>query len=419
MRGIVAFFQNGLLCNLRIPGYIQGEFLRETVRKNDFSLRVICAIIFAVEAFNIVRVLFLSQSGLSTRNNQIYFAMYCALIAVAVLWLVLQRPMQRAGVGRRWAVQYAVAILLFLWHIGLNTYDLYRDPNAGITVLTTAVLGLAMFIQMPPWCSVTLFGMGYLLFWAVMAPLLDGGGRINLTITFTVALMVSLAHVHHTTVTLNQQKQILQMNAKLQDLVQMEPLTGLLNKTTVECRTEQLLRDLQHTERHGGLTLFLLDLDDFKAINDRCGHPCGDHVLVETARSMRDVFADAVGLGRVGGDEFAVLYDRPMTAKRAVDLSRGLMERLGDLQWQNQPLKVGCSVGVCVCTLSHCSYALLYAETDRMLYQAKKSGRGRCCVQYLETEKTSESSGHGKDNAEPEPLSFGDARAEHECVLNH
>ena len=376
-------FRRGRLPEPGISDYIRQEFLQESVRKNDFSLRIICAIIFVAELFNIARVLIWSRVGLGTRNNRIYFSMYCALILIAVLWLVLRRLLHRSAAERQWAAQYAVTNLIFLWHMGLNTYDLYRDPTAGTTVLTTALLGLALLIQSPPCYSAAQLAAGYLLFRVTMAPLLDTGDRLNLTITFVVALAVSAAHTHHISVMLKQQKQIVEMNIKLQELVHQDPLTGLLNKTTVECWTEQVLHGLEHTGRSSGLTLFLVDMDEFKKINDRFGHPCGDHVLVEAAEAIRRVFSGAAGLGRIGGDEFAILYDRPLTEPHAMALGQRLVERLGKIQWQSQSLEVQCSVGVCICTHPQCTYQQLYADADRMLYQAKKAGRGRCCVQQL------------------------------------
>ena len=383
MRKIRNLFRDSWILELRIPGYIRQEFLQESVRKNNFSLQFICAIIFAVELFNIARVLLWSQVGLGTRNNQIYFTMYCVLILIAVLWLVLRRLLHRAPAGRQWAAQYVVTSLMLLWHMGLNTYDLYRDPAAGTAVLTTALLGLSLLIQSPPGCSAAQLAAGYLLFRIIMAPLLDAGDRLNLTITFVVALAVSLAHSHHISVMLKQQKQIVEMNDKLKELVHHDPLTGLLNKTTVECWTEQLLHEPEHTGRSGGLTLFLMDLDEFKRINDRYGHPCGDHVLVETAETIRRGFPDATGLGRIGGDEFAVLYDRPLTQEQAMALGVGLIEQLGKIQWQGHSLKIRCSVGACICPQGRCTYQQLYAETDRMLYQAKETGKGRCCIRQL------------------------------------
>ena len=377
-----------LMDKLKIPGDIRREFLEESVRKNDISLQIICAIIFAIECFNLVRVVFLSPSGLGTRNNQIYFAMYCILIAFAAFWLILRHPLRRAPVQYQGAAQYIMTSLIFLWHLGLNTYDLYRDPDAGITVLTTALLALSLLIQIPPWYSLVQFIAGYLLFRIWMAPLLDGGGRLNLTISFVVALAVSLIHAHHTSVALSQQKQIVQMNRKLQELARRDPLTRLLNKTTMEYRAEQLLRSMRQREWSGGLTLFLLDLDQFKQINDRYGHPCGDYVLTETAEYIRQVFSPASGLGRIGGDEFAVLYDCPLTEEEAAFAGRQLLERMEHMQWEGRPLEqIGCSIGVCVSTLPQCSYRQLYIEADRMLYQAKEAGRGRCCFRRLELVK--------------------------------
>lgn len=384
MRKIPNALNRRWLSALQIPGYIRQEFLQETVRKNDFSLRIICVIIFAAEFYNLLRVVLWSPSGLGTRNNQIYFSMYCILILIAALWLALRRRVQRAPVRVHLAAQYVMTGAIFLWHMVLNAYDLYRDSTAGTTVLTTALLGLALLIQSPPWYSAAQFGVGYLLFGAVMAPLLETGDRLNLTIAFAVALAVSLVNAHHVCVMLKQQKQIVEINAKLQELVHRDPLTRLLNKTTLECWAEQVLHDLERAGRSSGMTLFLMDLDEFKRINDRCGHPCGDHVLVETAEAMRRAFPDAAGLGRIGGDEFAALYDRPLTEAHAMALGRGLAEQLGKIQWQEQPLEIRCSVGVCICTQSPCTYRQLYTETDRMLYQAKETGRGRCCVRQLE-----------------------------------
>lgn len=372
------------LYRMQIPGYIRQEFLQESVRKNDFSLQIICVIIFAAELFNITRVLFWTQSGLGTRNNRIYFSMYCILILLAAVWVALRNLLRRSPACVQWAAQYVVTSLIFLWHLGLNTYDLYRDHAAGTTVLTTALLGLALLIQSPPWYSAAQFAVNYLLFRAIMAPLLDTGDRLNLTIAFVVALAVSLAHAHHTCVTLKQQKQIVEINAKLQELVHLDPLTGLLNKTTVEYWAEQVLHGPEHTNSSGGLTLFLLDLDEFKDINDHYGHPCGDYMLVETAKAMRRVFPDAAALGRIGGDEFAVLYDHPLTQNQAMALGQGVVDQLGNIEWQGQPLGARCSVGVCICPKGQCTYQHLYAETDRMLYQAKETGRARCCVRQLE-----------------------------------
>lgn len=389
MRKISDLIQRKIFYNIKIPYYIRQEFFRESVRKNEISLWFICGIIFVIEAFNIARVLFWSTSRLSSLNNRIYFAMYCLLIVIGAVWLAVRRPLKQASAQRQWAVQYTLTSLMLLWHLALNTYDLYRDPHAGTAVLTTALLALALLIQIPPLCSILQFIVGYLLFLIIMAPYLDIGSNLNLTITFVVALSVSLAHAHHTCIVLEQQKQILQMNERLQKLVQLDPLTGLLNRGAVDYQADQILRSQDQT-KSSGLTLFLMDLDGFKGVNDRYGHPCGDYVLIETANVLRTVFPMAAGLGRMGGDEFAVLYDRPLTEEAVLALGNELLEHLKKIQWQEQSMCIGCSIGVCICTQAQYPYQKLYTETDQMLYQAKKNGKGRCCVHQLDAQTPSQ-----------------------------
>ena len=371
---------------VKVPPEIRQDFLRDSVRKNKLSLRISCGIIFVMEFWNILRVLFLSRSGLGTLNNRIYFSMYCALIALAVLWLVLERFLGNFSVQRQWIAQYVMTNLLLFWHMGLNMYDLYRDPAAGTAVLTTASLALALLIQMLPSYSLIQYSVSYVLFRIAIAPMLDSGDRLNLTITFVVAVAVSLTHAHQTCVALKQRKKIIEMNSKLQELVQLDSLTGLLNKTTVECRAEQLLNALDNAETSRGLTLFLVDLDEFKRINDQYGHPCGDHVLIETAVSIRNTFAGAAGQGRIGGDEFAILYDYPMEEKQAIALGQELENHLSGISWEEQSLSICCSTGICVCTKPQSSYRELYAKTDQMLYLAKRSGKGQCCFVWFKPE---------------------------------
>lgn len=363
---------------------IREEFLREAVRKNHLALLIISLIIWGVELYNIARVLFWSKSGLQTLNNRIYFGMYLSLIVIAALWAAAGPLLRRADAKVQWAWQYAAILLIFLWHVTLNTYDLYQNPAAGVTVFTTAILGLAILIQMPPVYSLIGFGLGYGVFQFAAARFLSDGERINLTITFVVALAVSQVNAYHAVVSLRQQRQITQINGQLKELLQLDPLTGLLNKTAIACRAEQCLTNVEKT---GGVTLIIIDLDDFKYINDHYGHPCGDHVLTKMAESMRLVFPKTAELGRIGGDEFAVFIDRPLTEEEACALESKLLEKLRGIRWQGEAMPARCSLGVCICTCQR-TYAQLYAQADRLLYEAKKEGKSRGCIGKIDsTEK--------------------------------
>ena len=167
-----------------------------------------------------------------------------------------------------------------------------------------------------------------------------------------------------------QRLEISRMNASLQDMARRDALTGLLNKTAFQRCAEPHL----HTE---GAVLLIMDLDNFKAVNDRFGHPCGDFVLKEAALCVEAVFPDALGAGRIGGDEFAVLLAGGDGLDAAVP---ELIRRVSRITWHGQSVGAGCSVGGSRVGPGGAAYETLYGETDRALYRAKTLGKGQFCL---------------------------------------
>ena len=354
---------------LRIPPEIREEFWQNSLQKNRLSLLVICIMIFGMELYNMARVLFLSSSGLGTLNNRIYFGMYCSLLLAAALSLALQQLTRRASSGVQWAVQYVSVLFFFLWHICLNAYDLFRDPQAEIGLYYTAVLGLSVFILMPAAPALLMHGSAYALLMALSGRILSGGDRVNITCTAIVALAMSLTNAHHHATVIAQRLEISRMNEKLQSLARRDPLTGLLNKSAFQQCAEPCLRS-------GEAVLLIADLDDFKSVNDRFGHPCGDFVLKEAAHCVEAAFPDALGLSRIGGDEFAVLLGAA-DARSLEAAARDLIRRVSRITWHGQSVGAGCSIGGCRAGAGGISYQALYSETDRALYEAKARGKGQ------------------------------------------
>ena len=227
---------------LRIPPEILPAFRQDTLQKNRLSLLVIAAMIFGMEAYNIARVLFMSRSGLGTLNNRIYFGMYCALLLAAVVYLVVSRCTRGAKTVSRLRIQYVCVAFAFLWHICLNAYDLMRDPDGEVSIYMTAILGLAVFIQMPAPLSVACHVGGYAVFALLAGRYLESGPMLNLTFSSIVALAISLTKAHSAAVVLLQRREIGQINARLQALLEKDPLTGLLNKSAFEKKAATRLR---------------------------------------------------------------------------------------------------------------------------------------------------------------------------------
>lgn len=346
---------------------VKPEFLAAAQRHNRLSLLVICVMIFGMELFNMARVLFWSASGLGTLNNRIYFAFYSSLFLAAALYLLLAWLLRRRAPGVKLALQYACAAFCLVWHVCMNAYDILAGHSLETGIYLTAVLGMGVFILMPAWLSFALHGAAYLLFMALAAPSLDSGQLINLSFASIVALAASLTNCRHHAVVIAQRQEIRSINERLQVLVQRDPLTGLLNKTAFQRCVEPHLGER-------GAALLILDLDDFKSVNDRFGHPCGDFVLKETAILLDAAFTGAAGVSRIGGDEFAVLT-LGLSAQELEDAARTLIRSVSAITWRGQAVSSGCSIGGCRLGSRAISYEQLYDAADRALYRAKEHGK--------------------------------------------
>ena len=123
----------------------------------------------------------------------------------------------------------------------------------------------------------------------------------------------------------------------------------------------------------------ILDVDHFKRINDSCGHPAGDQVLKEVARSLQQSFGPGNLFSRLGGDEFVALILEPLSRAEIAQALEGMKARLRALEFDGAP--VTCSIGVIPVEAGY-SLERMYRDADRLLYEAKKGGRDRCVFGY-------------------------------------
>lgn len=168
----------------------------------------------------------------------------------------------------------------------------------------------------------------------------------------------------------------------LQERAERDSLTKLLNKTAGRKRAEEHLLQNPGTSN----TLLIIDLDNFKQINDRYGHLFGDAVLCRAARAIEKLFRSQDIVARIGGDEFLVLMrgvsDRKLIASRCQQLL-GIFSRL--VRNSDQSLPLGCSIGVALSPEHGTDYYELFKHADLALYQAKKAGKHH--FRFYETEE--------------------------------
>lgn len=168
--------------------------------------------------------------------------------------------------------------------------------------------------------------------------------------------------------------------ARLEQMAAVDPLTGLVTRRVLD---EAAASALSGASSHEGTSLILLDVDDFKTINDQYGHPAGDAVLVELAEVivLRTRREDVVC--RLGGDEIAVLLpgcSRDDARNRAEELLVDVRAHSFAVDGTPSGLSVGVSVGLAHAPSDADDLRSLYAAADAALYEAKRAGRGRMAM---------------------------------------
>lgn len=167
--------------------------------------------------------------------------------------------------------------------------------------------------------------------------------------------------------------------AELSYKARHDVLTGLLNRRAME---EAIGEQMQRGRRTGEiLSLLMLDIDHFKSINDRFGHPVGDLALQHVAAILQANVREIDHLARIGGEEFLVLM--PATS---MDTARPLAERLREqlathpLHWHGGSVDLSVSIGIAQSGGAHEETSRLLVRVDAALYQAKAQGRNRVTV---------------------------------------
>jgi diguanylate cyclase (GGDEF)-like protein/PAS domain S-box-containing protein len=167
-----------------------------------------------------------------------------------------------------------------------------------------------------------------------------------------------------------------ELESRLSFQASHDSLTGLLNRWEFERRMRNLLEeiDLDRSEH----ALFYIDLDQFKVINDTCGHAAGDELLCNTAQLLQRRMRAGDTLARLGGDEFGVLLEH-CPLDKAVEVGNALLSdiRNSHFEWQGQGFSLGASIGLVHLTSSTQQTGDVLSAADTACYAAKEEGRNR------------------------------------------
>ncbi|KQT53919.1 MULTISPECIES: putative bifunctional diguanylate cyclase/phosphodiesterase [unclassified Aureimonas] len=176
---------------------------------------------------------------------------------------------------------------------------------------------------------------------------------------------------------------VYRQNAKANHMAHHDALTGIANRFTLN----EKLRSLKSTKAQA---IILLDVDNFKDINDTLGHIEGDRFLVALSRRLAGVLGDADLFARLGGDEFAILFEGALAGDRARVCADAILLAFRDpLQMPGQSVRASVSMGLATHQPDTAlDPGVLLKNADLALYAAKAGGRGRTCVYEHEMHRT-------------------------------
>jgi diguanylate cyclase (GGDEF)-like protein/PAS domain S-box-containing protein len=177
-----------------------------------------------------------------------------------------------------------------------------------------------------------------------------------------------------------------QMSQKLNYQASHDSLTGLINRREFETYIERLLASKRDKSTQHAICF--MDLDQFKIINDTCGHAAGDELLRQISTIIKQNVRVNDSLARIGGDEFSVLMEH-CSLENAERVMASMLKVLKEYQfhWEGSYFKVGISIGIVAINESMVNLTALFKEVDAACYMAKESGGNRIHIYSSDNEE--------------------------------
>jgi diguanylate cyclase (GGDEF)-like protein/PAS domain S-box-containing protein len=200
-----------------------------------------------------------------------------------------------------------------------------------------------------------------------------GGRRRRVRCSVTIASVADADGMQGALICVTDVTESVQLREELRIRATRDPLTGCLNRAAVLYSLGRLLE----MDAGGGVAVVFVDIDNFKPINDRCGHAAGDELLVHVVRRLQKLCRKHDLVGRLGGDEFVLLCSAVAVREEATRIAGRVREALN----QPVPLTAGevdlrASIGV-AWPGPETSAETLIAQADAAMYESKREGGGR------------------------------------------
>ena len=285
-------------------------------------------------------------------------------------------------------VGYIYGVPVFYGALSTNSSAMAVTTGASFLALAIGFLVIPRqegFIHVLRGPSIAAMAARYMLLPATLVPVVLGGlfirSRWNLghpdlvmalSVVSDIVLLVALIWLFALMI-----RRVEMERAVIQRQAETDQLTGIYNRRHFETSIDQ---EIERARRYGSpLSLLMIDVDNFKLLNDRHGHLVGDRLLCQLARECESCLRASDVFCRYGGDEFVIIAPETPGAA-AMALSRRMRQSIGPMGLAGSLGTLAISIGVAVWEESFKTKDGIIAAADSALYQAKSSGRNRECL---------------------------------------
>jgi Amt family ammonium transporter len=258
-------------------------------------------------------------------------------------------------------------------HCTLAARSCMGMQSTGLIFAISFLASLFLFIHDPFWVKANIIALVGLLFWL--------GYRITLNTDELASTSEKNRQLGEKLGVYNQslETEVNRRTSQLQKMATQDTLTGLMNRHAFERTLAELMRSAK--EDAAEHVLCYVDLDQFKIVNDTCGHVAGDELLRQMGMVLKQGLRSGDVVARLGGDEFGIVY-KDTTIEKAEAIAQRLVQRIGEFRffWEGKTFRVGASIGMVAIQKDCCTLATILSRADTACYAAKDQGRHRIHV---------------------------------------
>lgn len=300
-----------------------------------------------------------------------------AVVALISLLLIINRKKANPLLGAR-IIEHLIIVYVVSFGLAIIFVDLPRTTNIVPFLIVCVVI--SAFVLRRPVCVVTQYLISYLIFFNIISTNETDSmalitNCVNGSVFVIIGIFIGIILWQTERNNLLQKRKILEQQNKLESMAYYDDLTGLINRRKwIELLNQEFERMKRYNHKS---SILLLDIDNFKAINDQFGHPAGDRILQEIALRVKKQLRSCDRIGRWGGEEFIVLLvETPL--EKGLDVGEKLRNEIENLtvSFESHRIMVTLSIGVSSLDCEK-EFFTSYKEADQALYLAKQNGRNR------------------------------------------